>query len=344
MIGMGPFGGWYDILSSHAEGPDICGYLMIDYSGYDQTVHEDLIRWAINHVRGMFTETQGANAYWESEYDNLVNMDIALPDGSVYRKSRGVSSGDPWTSQVDSLANWAATTWTLWTLGIEAKVWTFGDDVLVAITDLGGVSLNELPTKFARRVYNITGLEAKMSATYTSDRLVINGAEPVENRSPSFLSNYFMSRMDQVLPVKLTQEMFQGLAYPERNYEKHGDGTINYEWELGRVSSYYLVYYWNYAARDVIMAYHEYLISRIRSEGRLVEMSNLDNHLLKLLDIPLSAFLLEWTVRLPSVSEVIQLYQEGEILDLSGPELLRAKYSDGMAVPSEEVVPWDESG
>jgi hypothetical protein len=320
LIGMGPFGSWYDYLATVAGTPGTIGYLMVDYSGFDQTVSSELIQWSLDHVRGYFEEVQGANAYWASEYDNLVNTDIALPDGRVFRKNRGVGSGDPWTSQVDSLANWAATTWALDTLGVKARVWTFGDDVLVAVDSLPEdvPNLKDLSGAFSRTVKRLAGLETKPTATYVSELLVIHGKEPVENMSPSFLSAYFMSRMDSVMPVKLTEDMFQGLSYPERNYEKHGDGTYNYEWELARVSAYYLIYYWNYQARDVISLYHDYLLDRIRLEGRLIEMSNLDDSLMKLLDIPLGSFLLEWSVRLPTVTEIIQLYVDGVIVNFAG--------------------------
>uniref|UniRef100_A0A2V0RBD9 RdRp n=1 Tax=viral metagenome TaxID=1070528 RepID=A0A2V0RBD9_9ZZZZ len=153
-----------------------------------------------------------------------------------------------------------------------------------------------------------------------------------------------MSRMGQVMPVKLTEDMYQGLAYPERNFELNGDGSVNYEWELGRVSGYYLVYYWNYDARDVIAAYHSYLIDRIRSEGRLIEMTNLDEHLRKLLDIPLSAFLLEWSVRLPRVSEIIQLYQEGEIINFSDQPSSGRTAGDPMARAIPRAVVFDDGG
>jgi hypothetical protein len=311
MIGMGPFGGWYNALSDACERLNPVGYLMIDYSGYDQTVPAEVIQWAFDHIRTYFTSDPGSNAYWASEYDNLVNMDIAMPNGDVYRKRRGVSSGDPWTSQVDSLANWACTTWTLDSLGVDAAVWTFGDDVLVAITGTE-IPLSELPARFSAEVMRLAGLEAKMKATYTSPILSIHGQEPVANKSPSFLSNYFMHRAGQIMPARLTEDAFLGLAYPERNYEGEAE-SFNYEWELGRVSGYYLVYFWNYQVRNLLHLYHDFLITKIRAEGRLIEMSKLDEQLRKLLDIPLTTFLLEWSVRLPRVSEVIGLYVTGVV-------------------------------
>lgn len=314
MVGMGPFNRWYDRLAKWVTEPRHPTFMAtLDFSGFDQTVPAGILRAAMAYISRRFQFTQGSYEYWASETRNLVDTEIAMPDGEVYRKERGVASGDPWTSQVGSLSNWMM--WTIYfkDMGIDGRAWTFGDDVLVAIYD-------STPEEgFIKRVsdyfYTKFGMEVKQEVSFTTKQLVITGNYPVAGGSIEFLHNYFVRSHTMVVPVPLYESMFDGLLYPEKNPELVIDDfhcKDNYNYERQRVSAYYILYYYNIPARNTLERYHRWLSHRVTG-GEITLDSDQLRRLLSVLDIPAEQFQKRWLERLPTGMEVTELYWSGTL-------------------------------
>jgi hypothetical protein len=313
MIGMGPFSSWYERLVGYTQKKKVKFFATLDFSGFDQTVPAMMLDTAMTHIATRFSECDGKVGYWVSETNELIRTPIALTDGEVYRKARGVASGNPWTSQAGSLAHWM-----MWLLyfrerGIDARAWIFGDDVLVAVT--GGIEEEEFLADAKAWFYEKMGMEIKDSESYTSRQLVISGPYPVERASIKFLSAYFMTREDRIVPVPHSSSLITGLLYPERNPEV-GDPQFhekdNYDYEIARATSYYVLHCFNHQSRNVCEMYIEYLRGRRRSTDVTLDTTRL-LAVLQELDIPPSLFAVEWVSRLPTDGELIELYLFGTL-------------------------------
>jgi len=133
LLGTGPFSESYQDIWNWCGDAD--HYLFIDFKGFDARVPSELLSRVMDHVATRFEPGRGTRAYWDSEFKQLVKTEIAMPDGVVYRKQQGVASGDPWTSIAGSYANWIILKRCMNALGVRCKIWTFGDDSVVAIYD-----------------------------------------------------------------------------------------------------------------------------------------------------------------------------------------------------------------
>ena len=317
MIGMGPFSMWYDRLAGWIRGEREPKFLAcFDFSGFDQTVPAFLLREVMAKIRRRFEPCRGSAAYWESEVRNLVDTHIAMPDGEVYLKSRGVASGDPWTSQAGSLANWMMWETLFSAMGMDARVWTFGDDVLVAVYD--STPEDTFVDVSKRFMWDVFGMEVKASASFTATALVINGY-PVENKSASFLSNYFVQTHLYVAPTPSFESLIKGLLYPERNPESYDplfNEHDNYDLERQRVSAYYLLYYHNGPARKVLESYWNYLPDLSLEVNPYFDSGKI-HQFLTFMDIPSSLFDEEWARRLPTDTEVKDLHLTGTLIKYS---------------------------
>jgi hypothetical protein len=264
MIGMGPFNGEYAALWEQIHALRPMYFLCVDFSGYDQTVPAEVIRASLTRISRRFDRPPGAIEYWDSEYEHLVNTKIVLPNGQVYVKRRGVASGDPWTSQVGSDANWIMEEIVFDYLGWDARAWTFGDDVIIAILS-GPVDQELAMSMYTRAMNKIFGLEVKPSDSYVTNHLLINGPTPVEEASVKFLSNYFMWRDGYVRPVPTFDSVVERMMYPEKNdfdllvYPTEGEIAENFAYEKARIRSMLCIAWFNVMANDMLHRYYDWL-------------------------------------------------------------------------------------
>jgi len=313
MIGMGPFNSWYDTLVKHVESEPVDFFMTVDFKGFDQTVPEEILDLAMDSISERFSSCAGDFEYWIQEKENLIRTEIAMPDGEVYQKARGVSSGDPWTSQAGSKAHLIMVLIWFKVKGIKGRIWAFGDDGLLAIS--GGLAQGEAVKEMKEFFVSKFGMEVKMADSYASDTLVMNGPYPVEGASIKFLSNYFMRHAGRVVPVPPTRSCLRGLLYPERNPEvkdPNFHAKDNYDFEIQRATAYYVLYYFNSQAREMIMLYIEFLRGLRTPSDVTLDLPLLTREL-KSLDIPYHNFCVEWVRRLPNDTEITELYLYGKI-------------------------------
>jgi hypothetical protein len=300
LLGMGPFSEAYQKISDWSHGAS--QYLFLDFKGFDQKIPRTLLRYAMAHVKSRFDPVPGAEAYWESEFKHLVDTEIAMPDGNVYRKKRGVASGDPWTSVADSYANWLSLKWISNTLGLRVKIWTFGDDSIVAV--YGDVGRRDLVAEFTKMAWDSFGMNVSPDKSYATGHLVDIEPNPEPQKSGSFLSLFFLQTPMGVRPTRPLQDLYEMFLVPERNPDDVG-------WEVVRTSMAYMTFYYNDQARYVLECYWDYLHERFRIPE--LTGTSRDLSLLREMDIPWSSFRWEWLNRLPRPGEVELMYKYGHV-------------------------------
>jgi hypothetical protein len=296
LLGMGPFSEAYQNVANWAKGAKF--YCFLDFKAFDQSIGAKLLGAAMGHIRTRYHTEPGSKAYWSSEFEHLVRTEIALPDGSVYKKKRGVASGDPWTSLADSYANWIAIKTVCNRLGWDARIWTFGDDSIIAVYEGRQIPMSTLKEEF----FNTWGLTLSDMKSYYSRNLVDIDDNPTPKRSGSFLSMYFLQTPMGVRPTRPLDDLYELMLVPEKN-------KGNIEWELWRTVSAYLIFYYNEDARIILEEYWAYLhdafnIPELRPNYTIFQI-------LKEHDIPWERFDFAWLARLPYPHEVELLYKYG---------------------------------
>jgi hypothetical protein len=297
VLGMGPFSDSYENIARWAKGAS--SFAFIDFKKFDQRIPRRLLRAVMKYISRRFEKIPGSKAYWKSEARHLIETEIAMPSGHTYKKRRGVASGDPWTSLADSYANWIILKRVFDLMGLTVKIWTFGDDSVVAIYGPAPPDLLGRITALARSEF---GMEVSQEKSYVSENLVDIEDDPVPKGSGSFLSMYFLQTEFGVRPTRPLQDLYELFLVPEKNRE-------SVEWEVARTSAAYLTFYYNSKARYVLHEYWDWL-HRTQKIPELTG-SYVDLQLLRELDIPWAAFKIEWMTRLPRPGEVELMYKYG---------------------------------
>jgi hypothetical protein len=291
MLGLGPFGGNWEWLSGILTGGT--SYLCLDFKSFDSTIPDWLITEAFTIVKSHFKSVDGDEAYWNAEYRHLVHTQIVLPDGKIYKKQRGVASGDPWTSVIGSYCTWIVIQHCLNVLGISGDIFVFGDDSIIKIDSH---SLDELEiSKFDDIVWNSFGMRVNMKKSYKTDVLHVPYQDDIGSDSVSFLGNHFLQDGPRVFPIRPYYDLFELMLNPER-------GRNEIEWELMRTVAMYINFYYNERARYLIEDYwdslHEkYAIPTNFSSATL-------HKTLERYDIPYEDFKKSWLTKLPDVLDV----------------------------------------
>lgn len=312
MIGMSNFHGWYEYLRECIVGerkPKF--YICADFSGYDQTVPREIIYHSLRRIARRFTPDPGHDAYWKSEFKHLVDTLIAAPDGNLYVKGRGVASGDPWTSQVGSDANWLMHEILFGELKLDAAAWTFGDDVVVAVYDTP-YTKEETLRLYTDKFFEFFGLEVKASDTYMTNFLELSSAHPTPGMSVKFLSNYFIRTEYGIMPAPDFVSTVENMLYPEHNPETQDPQPTQDDvvlWELARCTSCYLVGYWNQDVRTMMEMYANWLRTKIPGSTRF-EPTYWANAM-KAWDVPAYIISSRWLGNMPPFVEVLSLYRQG---------------------------------
>jgi hypothetical protein len=298
MLGMGPFQESYQEIAEWARGAK--RYVFIDFKKFDQRIPRRVLKAVMKHISHTFQRGPGTGAYWASEFKHLVETEIAMPNGSVFKKFMGVASGDPWTSLADSYANWVMLSMACKALGLQAKIWTFGDDSVIAVDD--GYTEGDLLGRISQWVMEEFGMVVSKEKSYMATELVTIDEDPEEGSSGSFLSMYFLATPMGVRPTRPLQHFYELFLKPERN-----GGTV--EWEVARTSMAYLVFFYNPKVRYILHEYWDWLHHRYKIPELRGTVDDL--RLLRELDIPWAHFKFSWLAHLPPAGEVELLYKYG---------------------------------
>lgn len=108
----------------------------LDFSKFDSSVPPWLIDIAFRILGTWFEECEKGPA-WDTIVNYFIHTPIIMPDGNVYRKSKGVPSGSYFTQLVDSVVNYIVIQYAMLTIVgkpvQDHKILVLGDDSLFGL-------------------------------------------------------------------------------------------------------------------------------------------------------------------------------------------------------------------
>lgn len=266
-------------------------YYCIDFSKFDTSVPAEVLRLAFSIVKRKFRDTD--QGYWDFVEKNLIETLIVLPEGDIYKKKKGVASGDPWTSLIGSYANWIVLDVIFREAGFQPKIWVFGDDSVVAIPRESKLGIPQL-SALARSMF---GMNISMEKSYKTDILYAPDANDlVRTGSVSFLSLYCLR--ENYLPIRLHSDSTMLLRHPESS-----DITVTAEYE--RAVGNYAIAFNNPQSEELLTGYTMFLEKAGYSGMTYTEFIKLD--IFKVLGIGFRDTLIGLK-RPPTIAELVDLY------------------------------------
>lgn len=121
-----------DVSAAHAV------ELEIDHKRFGFRLAEPLLVDAFGLIRACLPPGPKFDNWVRREMSHVIIKTLVLPGGWVYKWTFGNPSG-PWTSILDSLCNWLATSGAMLEHGLHPKnstLWVYGDDTLIFIKSL----------------------------------------------------------------------------------------------------------------------------------------------------------------------------------------------------------------
>lgn len=330
LLGHGAFGGRYNYQWIHDRLRGFDVYLQMDYSSYDQTVPQALIQASFNHIRRGFSTMPGSDEFWRSQLSQLMNTKILMPDGNVHQKTRGVASGDPWTSIVGSYGNFIALEYAMMVeadhvrdetgMAIEWKIFTFGDDSIVGIKFLVGPRwfYDEYIHRYLKSVLPrmkaclaVTfGLNVSEKKSFASKHLVSVTDNPGSGESVMLLSNFIVDVAGHKMPTRPLGDLHRKLMHPERLNKDPG-------WEITRAKAALMIFCFNEDANQLLRMYIEWLEAKFPDAVKLLfarEPVHVAVQLLRTIDVPPPLLYDALQLRTLSDGELLNMYLYGHTL------------------------------
>lgn len=130
--------------------------LEFDLKRFDQKVHKEIIISSFCILRQCFPEGDEVDRLFLNQLASFLYKNVAIPGGFVFRISKSIPTGSPFTSIIGNLVNWINLTLTCHALGIPPELYlikVFGDDSLIFFKGYPGISADD----FSRMLTKITG-------------------------------------------------------------------------------------------------------------------------------------------------------------------------------------------
>lgn len=102
----------------------------VDWKAFDTTVTEDLLLLAMAIIRGCFPDGEEYDRLFIYQASSLIFKNVVIPGGYVFRLSKSIPSGSPWTTALGCIVNWL--TWAAVFSEVEndTHVTCYGDDTV----------------------------------------------------------------------------------------------------------------------------------------------------------------------------------------------------------------------
>jgi hypothetical protein len=128
----------------------------LDYSSFDQTISDWLIRDAFDVIKDCFIKSDFDDELFKIIVDDFIEKNFVTPNGIVHSK-KGVPSGSMFTQIIDSLVNLICIATYCFSEGIQFDTMVMGDDNLLLTRD--EVDINRMSTYLRKNL----GLEMNPS-------------------------------------------------------------------------------------------------------------------------------------------------------------------------------------
>jgi hypothetical protein len=207
MIGqtMGSFG--FDDILKKIEDKFNMGVIDADWSQFDNTIYEELIVMAFGIIRACFPEGEHIDNYFMWQCGNMIFKHIVLPESKlVYKFSKGLPSGHPYTSLIGSIINWL--------------VWSHGLTAVTPKDQLKNTSLMIMgDDTLARFCYGTEDrLQHIMSNIGMKLDPFVHRMGPMECLKDGFGKTFLKREWQNGLPCWSYRAIINNLAFPEKRY------------------------------------------------------------------------------------------------------------------------------
>jgi len=177
----------------------------MDLKRFDQHVNEEFIVAAFSILRSCFPEDNETDLLFKHLLGSFLFKNIVVPGGFIYRVSRSVSTGSPFTSIIGSIVNWLNQTLLCLELGIlkeRRQICVYGDDTLIFLKDFLPISVSDI----LKDLVKISGHEA--------DPCIIKRVSDPPRHEKGF--SFLKTQSYYGLPGRTTEELLEKALFPEQ--------------------------------------------------------------------------------------------------------------------------------
>jgi hypothetical protein len=126
--------------------------LCADWKRHDQTVSEETIVAAFSLLRSCYPDSKVIDNHFLFIMSGFIHKNVAIPGGFIYKISKGIPSGSPFTSIVTTLCNFIEWSLIFKRIGVsDYDMGVYGDDLICSLgnhvklpSDLPDIVLDEL--------------------------------------------------------------------------------------------------------------------------------------------------------------------------------------------------------
>lgn len=219
-----------------------------DLKRYDQSATEEQIVAAFSILRSCYPEGDDVDLLFLHHCSSFIFKNIVIPGGFVFRLSKGIATGSPFTSAIGSILNWMNWTRVADSLGFELnrQIRVYGDDTLLFFNGFSHISLPELVSL----VLEETG--------FTTDPLLIKRVnDPPWGEKPySFLKTY----SSYGFPCKDFFDTVERVLFPEFAFKCRID-------RIEAIDSVFYVSPFNYRALRFVSEFKKFLLESIANDN-----------------------------------------------------------------------------
>uniref|UniRef100_A0AB38ZJM9 RNA-dependent RNA polymerase n=1 Tax=Shrew durnavirus 1 TaxID=3139611 RepID=A0AB38ZJM9_9VIRU len=218
-------GGWRRIRDFTTPGTPV---LELDWARFDVSVIENAMVAAFCIIRSCFPESAKVDKLFLFVMSGFIYKNIAIKQRFIYRITRGVPSGSPLTSIVDTLVNWVCLNYTLRKhklFGIDGpddyKLAVAGDDTLIAFKN-GDKHKLEYGTHVSRTFREAVNLnvdpdDLNYNYWYGGENYLPDGSDP--EYAPSLLKTTIWKG----IPGRRLEDLEKSISCPESKVRSYWD-------------------------------------------------------------------------------------------------------------------------
>nr|QUA12647.1 putative RNA-dependent RNA polymerase [Phytophthora cactorum usti-like virus 1] len=211
----------------------------LDFSGYDSRLTERLIVSSFGVLAACFTgDRRRVNNVLGWICSSFLDKHVITPGGFVYRLKQGTPSGHPWTTLINSVANWLIQVSVHDQLGIPDTAYyceISGDDVRLHYRDWRRVPSLEDYTRVCHEMWGMVVKPGSVTTGYIYSPHVMCAPDFLATRWPCGVPVRDRERLLDIslLPAKPKQEIefqFGRIKYMETNFPIDSE-TWKYHWD-----------------------------------------------------------------------------------------------------------------
>jgi hypothetical protein len=216
-------GGWNRIKQFVKPGTPV---LELDWAKFDSTVLENVLVAAFCLLRTCFPTSRKVDKLFLFCMSSVIYKNVALKQRFIYKITRGIPSGSPFTSLLVTLANWICLNYTLRKSGLfgicgpgDYKLAVAGDDTLIAFTNPDGFKL-ESASKVSKTFREYTNLRVE------PDDLNFNewfGTEIFDVSDIEYAPSLLKTVIWQGLPGRRLEDLVKSISCPESKIKSYWD-------------------------------------------------------------------------------------------------------------------------